>query len=127
VEKSNFALRLLPSLYKTAQRVADREDCSLNQLINVALAEKLAVMEEDHWQERKDAAAKRPKSEVLKRLADNEPPRNGDEISPVTRKKLISLKVGRVKRERAARQRASTASGRLTKNRSLASKTNMED
>jgi hypothetical protein len=80
MEKSNFALRLLPSLHKAAQRVADREDCSLNQLINLALAEKIAVLDADHWRERKRAAAKMPKSDVLRRLAGNEPPRDGDEL-----------------------------------------------
>jgi hypothetical protein len=46
----------------------------LNQLINVALAEKLAVMEEDYWRERRKTAAKRPKSDTLNRLAGSEPP-----------------------------------------------------
>jgi hypothetical protein len=82
MEKSNFALRLLPSLHKAAQRVADREDCSLNQLINLALAEKIAVLDADHWRERKRAGAKMPKSDVLRRLAGNEPPREGDELPP---------------------------------------------
>jgi hypothetical protein len=45
MEKSNFALRLLPSLHTAAQRVAEREKCSVNQLINIALAEKLAVLD----------------------------------------------------------------------------------
>lgn len=83
MEKSNFALRLLPSLHKAAQRIAERENCSLNQLINVALAEKVAVLDADHWEERKKAAAKKPKSEIqnlLEQLGGNEPPREGDEL-----------------------------------------------
>ena len=80
MEKSNFALRLLPSLHKAAQRVAEREDCSLNQLINLALAEKIAVLDADYWNERKKAASKRPKTDVLKRLAGEEAPREGDEL-----------------------------------------------
>jgi hypothetical protein len=86
MEKSNFALRLLPSLHKAAQRVADREDCSLNQLINLALAEKIAVLDADYWSERKRAAANIAKSSVLRRLAGNEPPRKGDEL-PARRSK----------------------------------------
>ncbi len=82
MERSNFALRLLPSLHKAAQRVAEREDCSLNQLINLALAEKIAVLDAGHWSERKKAAAKRPRTDVLKRLAGNAPPREGDEPPP---------------------------------------------
>lgn len=82
MDKSNFALRLLPSLHKAAQRVAERENCSLNQLINLALAEKVAILDADYWRERKKAAAKSPKSDVLRRLAGDEPPREGDELPP---------------------------------------------
>jgi hypothetical protein len=80
MEKSNFALRLLPSLHTAAQRVAEREHCSVNQLINIALAEKLAVLDLEYWEGRKTAAKKRSPSNVLKRLAGNEPPRKGDEL-----------------------------------------------
>ena len=41
---SNFALRLQPSLIEEARRVAEAEGVALNQLINVAVAEKLAAM-----------------------------------------------------------------------------------
>jgi hypothetical protein len=80
MEKSNFALRLLPSLHKAAQRIAERENCSVNQLINVALAEKVAVLDADYWRERKESSARAPKSHILKRRAGNEPPQEGDEL-----------------------------------------------
>jgi len=80
MEKSNFALRLLPSLRTAAQRIAERENCSVNQLINIALAEKIAVLDAEYWDQRKRAASNRPVSNVLKRLAGNEPPREGDEL-----------------------------------------------
>jgi len=83
MEKSNFSLRLLPSLHKAAQRVAEREQCSVNQLINLALAEKLAVLDVDYWEERKRAAAQRPGSEIgtlLRQLGGNERLRQGDEL-----------------------------------------------
>ena len=80
MEKNNFALRLLPSLYKAAQRVAERENCSVNQLINVALAEKLAVLDAEYWKERRRSASKSQKTDVLKRLPGNEPPVEGDEL-----------------------------------------------
>jgi hypothetical protein len=44
IEKSNFAVRLLPSLHKAARRIAGRENCSVNQLFKLALAEKMAVL-----------------------------------------------------------------------------------
>lgn len=93
MERSNFALRLLPSLHKAAQRVADRENCSLNQLINLALAEKIAVLDAEHWAERKKQAAKSGKRDVLRRLAGNEPPREGDEL-PEGFKKAPSSSAG---------------------------------
>lgn len=80
MERSNFSLRLLPSLLKAAQRVAERERCSVNQLINVALAEKLSVLDADYWQERRRQASLNPPSDDWKWLPGVEPPRPGDEV-----------------------------------------------
>jgi hypothetical protein len=77
MERSNFALRLLPSLYRAAERIAAREKCSVNQLINLALAEKIAIMDADALAERKRRAVVVP--EVL-RKAGREMPRVGDEL-----------------------------------------------
>lgn len=41
---SNVALRLLPSLMEQARQVAKEEGVPLNQLINVAVAEKLSAL-----------------------------------------------------------------------------------
>jgi hypothetical protein len=79
MERSNFALRLLPSLHKAAQRIADRENCSLNQLINLALAEKVAVLDDEYWRSRKSAAKQRNASDLVK-FAGDEPLREGDEL-----------------------------------------------
>lgn len=43
MRKSNFALRLQPSLLAEARTLAAAEGVALNQLINVAVAEKLAA------------------------------------------------------------------------------------
>jgi hypothetical protein len=40
MRKSNFALRLQPSLMEEARKTAESEGVALNQLINVAVAEK---------------------------------------------------------------------------------------
>jgi len=80
MERRNFALRLLPSLHKAAVRIAQRENCSMNHLINLALAEKIAVLEAGYWGERKKAAGANPRADVLKRLAGNAPPSEGNEI-----------------------------------------------
>jgi hypothetical protein len=44
MRKSNFALRLQPSLLEEARRLAQAEGVALNQLINVAVAEKLSAL-----------------------------------------------------------------------------------
>ena len=80
MERSNFSLRLLPSLLKAAQRMAEYENCSVNQLVNVALAEKIAVLDAERWRERKEKAMRKPPSGVLARIAGSEPPRKGDEL-----------------------------------------------
>ena len=43
MKTSNFALRLQPALMEEAKALAKAEGVALNQLINVAVAEKLAV------------------------------------------------------------------------------------
>ena len=44
MRRSNVALRLQPSLLDEARRVAESEGVALNQLINVAVAEKLSAL-----------------------------------------------------------------------------------
>jgi len=44
VRKSNFALRLQPSLLDEARKLAEAEGVALNQLINVAIAEKVSAL-----------------------------------------------------------------------------------
>ena len=44
MRRSNFALRLLPSLAEELKRVTGDEGVSVNQFINIAVAEKLAVL-----------------------------------------------------------------------------------
>jgi hypothetical protein len=92
MEKSNFALRLLPSLRTAAQRIAERENCSVNQLINLALAEKIAVLDAEYWDQRKRAAKNQPRKNVLERLAGNEQPREGDELPEDTTAKRLPRK-----------------------------------
>jgi hypothetical protein len=44
MKKSNLALRLQPSLLEEARRVAKAEGVAVNQLINVAVAEKVSAL-----------------------------------------------------------------------------------
>ena len=44
-----FPLRLMPSVRRTAEAASEKEGVSLNQFINLAVAEKLAHLEHDDW------------------------------------------------------------------------------
>ncbi len=49
MRKSNYALRLQPSLMAELRKVAAEDQTTINQLINVAVAEKLAVLRRRRW------------------------------------------------------------------------------
>jgi hypothetical protein len=53
---SKFPLRLMPSVRRVAESFSEKEGVSLNQFINVAVAEKLAHLQHDEW------LARRPKA-----------------------------------------------------------------
>ena len=44
MKKSNFALRLQPSLIEEARKIAKAEGVAVNQLINVAVVEKMSPL-----------------------------------------------------------------------------------
>jgi len=46
---AKFPLRLMPSVKRTAQEFSEKEGVSLNQFINVAVAEKLAHLQHEEW------------------------------------------------------------------------------
>jgi hypothetical protein len=53
MKKSNFASRLRPSLMEEAKKVAKAEGVAVNQLINVAVAEKVSALRtEEYFAER---------------------------------------------------------------------------
>ena len=76
----DYPLQMLASLKSEAEKVAAAEGTTLNQFINVAVAEKLAALRTYRYF--KDRAA-RADIEVFVRLletAGHEPPRSGDEL-----------------------------------------------
>jgi hypothetical protein len=100
MRKSNFALRLQPSLLDEARRTADEEGVALNQLINVAVAEKLsAIRTESFFRERARRANVPEAIEILRRMGKGNPPMKGDELPES--EKLYTL--GTSRRERAKR------------------------
>jgi hypothetical protein len=69
MRKSNFALRLQPSLLEELRGVADAEDTTLNQFINVAVAEKLAALRTEAYFRDRAARADIPGAlKILDRL-----------------------------------------------------------
>jgi hypothetical protein len=78
---SNFALRLQPTLMEEAKALAKVEGVALNQLINVALAEKLAATRTLDFFERYTHGAEVAEAlALLRRPRVGEPPREGDEL-----------------------------------------------
>ena len=82
MRKSNFALRLQPSLLAEARKVAESEGVALNQLINVALAEKLSALRTADYFAERAARANIPEAlRILDRAGVGRPPVRGDELS----------------------------------------------
>lgn len=59
MSKANYALRLQPSLKSAAERLAAAEGTSLNQFINVAVAEKLSALETEEFFKKRAARGDR--------------------------------------------------------------------
>lgn len=81
MRRSNFALRLQPSLMEEARKAAESEGVALNQLINVALAEKVSALRtEEYFQERIRRANRAETLRILDRAGKGNPPVEGDEL-----------------------------------------------
>jgi len=81
MRRSNVALRLQTSLLEEAKRVAEGEGVALNQLINVAVAEKLSALRtEEYFRERAGRANVNRAKRIIKRAGRGKPPVTGDEL-----------------------------------------------
>ena len=81
MRRSNVSLRLQPSLLEEAKRIAEAEGVALNQLINVAVAEKISALRtEDFFRERASRANIAEAKRILRRLGRDNPPVPGDEL-----------------------------------------------
>jgi hypothetical protein len=82
MRKSNFALRLQPSLLEEVRKLAEAEGVALNQLINVAVAEKLSALRtETYFRERAARGNVAKALGILDRAGVGNKPARGDEIS----------------------------------------------
>jgi DUF2971 family protein len=81
MRKSNFALRLQPSLLAEGRKVAEAEGVALNQLINIALAEKLSALRTANYFAERAARANIPEAlRILDRAGVGRSPIQGDEL-----------------------------------------------
>jgi hypothetical protein len=96
MRRSNVALQLQPSLLEEARKVAQSEGVAVNQLINVAVAEKLSALRADDYSRQMAAHGDLKKAlKILSRTGAGNPPMPGDELA------RPSTKVVRRRRARA--------------------------
>jgi HicB-like protein involved in pilus formation len=88
MRRSNFALRLQPSLMEEARQAAEAEGVALNQLINVAVAEKVSALRtEEYFRERAGRADRRETLRILERAGAGNAPIPGDELPAALEKR----------------------------------------
>jgi hypothetical protein len=113
MRRSNFALRLQPSLMEEARKTAESEGVALNQLINVAVAEKLSALRTaEYFRERGNRSDRTETLRILKVAGKDNSPVEGDEL-PNDRKSFRKPKA-----KGNARARGSAAKPRRRKSAS---------
>ena len=81
MKKSSFALRLQRSLMEEARKIAKAEGVAVNQLINVAVAEKVSALRtEEYFAERAARGNVTKALRILDRAGVGAPPLAGDEL-----------------------------------------------
>jgi hypothetical protein len=99
MRRSNFPLRLASSLLEEARKVAEGEGVALNQLINIAVAEKISTLRtEDFFRERARQANVHEALRILD-LAGTEAPRPGDEMPDRSPRAEVSAETDRLLRK----------------------------
>jgi hypothetical protein len=78
---SNYALRLQASLKAEAEKLAAAEGTTLNQFINVAVAEKIAALKTvDYLKERAARGSAKDALAILRKAGSKGPVEPGDEV-----------------------------------------------
>ena len=95
MRRSNFAFRLQPSLLAQLRKTAKAKGVPRNQLINVAVAEKVSGLRtETYFRERGSRADRAGTLRILARAGKGNPPMEGDE-QPAEFQKNTSRKAAR--------------------------------
>src|ERR1700758_4255757 len=88
MRRSNFALRLQPSLREELRKAAELEGVALNQLINVAVAEKVSALRtEEYFRARGRRADRAETLRILESAGKGNRPMEGDELPREWQKK----------------------------------------
>jgi predicted transcriptional regulator len=77
---STISLRLPDSLHKQLRKLAQKESISLNQLITVALAEKLSALMTEEYLEARAKRGSRKKFERVMKKVPKVPPEDYDRL-----------------------------------------------
>lgn len=81
MRRNNVSLRLPPHLLDRVKRLAEAESISVNQLVTVAVAEKIARLEaETFYRSREQRSEPGTGWRALERMGQNAPPVQGDEL-----------------------------------------------
>ena len=96
---SNFALRLPDSLFERARILAERDNCSLNQLFAVAIAEKIATIDAEAFFAERSARAAAAPGGMMRAL--NVAWKHNANTAPIVGDELPPSAVYRVQQERA--------------------------
>lgn len=84
MRRSNFPLRLASSLLEEARKLAENEGVALNQLINIAVAEKISTLRTEDFFRERSARANVPEALRILDQAGPLPPQSGDELASST-------------------------------------------
>ena len=100
-------MRLQPSVLEELRKAAEVEGVALNQLINVAVAEKVSALRtEEYFRERGRRADRAETLRILERAGQGNPPMEGDELPPEWRKKHRKVANERDSAKRGQKKRA---------------------
>jgi hypothetical protein len=77
---SNYALRLQSSLLEAVRKIAQEEGTTINQFINVAVAEKLSALKTEEYFKTRAAKGDRAAFRRILDKAGTEEPKEGDEL-----------------------------------------------
>ena len=97
MRRSNFALRLQPSLLEEARKAAESEGVALNQLINVAVAEKVSALRtQEYFSQRARRSDRRETLRILDRAGKGNRPVPGDELPAEGKKPSRKVSAGNI-------------------------------